>query len=289
MHTHTNKPLHHHQRLPYHYSLTSLPPLYKTTTGCPALSTHSPLLHHTLPVANLTTAHHSSFVPERISKARSCVCWIGVRACMAVDAVRDAAAMVSEEEEEEGQLRSDEGWGKRRRPRRQRQRAPSEEEHLALSLLMLARGHRDRHLLPSSSPAQEHRCSVCGKGFPSYQALGGHKASHRPKPAPAGADEPAASSSTTSSGAGAGGGGRVHECSVCKKTFPTGQALGGHKRCHYEGPMGASAVASRGFDLNLPALPDIVTERERCMPAPADEEEVLSPLAFKKPRLMIPA
>ncbi|XP_037421946.1 zinc finger protein 1-like [Triticum dicoccoides] len=215
---------------------------------------------------------------------------------MAVDAVRDAAAMVSEEEEE-GQLRCDEGWGKRRRPRRQRQRAPSEEEHLALSLLMLARGHRDRHLLPSSSPAQEHRCSVCGKGFPSYQALGGHKASHRPKPAPAGADEPAAtaaaspaaSSSTTSSGAG--GGGRVHECSVCKKTFPTGQALGGHKRCHYEGPVGASAVASRGFDLNLPALPDIVTERERCMPAPADdyEEEVLIPLAFKKPRLMIPA
>ncbi|XBI73204.1 hypothetical protein VPH35_066996 [Triticum aestivum] len=155
---------------------------------------------------------------------------------MAVDAVRDAAAMVSEEEEE-GQLRCDEGWGKRRRPRRQRQRAPSEEEHLALSLLMLARGHRDRHLLPSSSPAQEHRCSVCGKGFPSYQALGGHK------------------------------------------------------RCHYEGPVGASAVASRGFDLNLPALPDIVTERERCMPAPADdyEEEVLIPLAFKKPRLMIPA
>ncbi|VAI02547.1 unnamed protein product [Triticum turgidum subsp. durum] len=220
---------------------------------------------------------------------------------MAVDAVRDAAAMPSPavSEEEEGQLRCDEGWGKRRRPRRQRQRAPSEEEHLALSLLMLARGHRDRHLLGSSEPAQEHRCSVCGKAFSSYQALGGHTASHRPKPAPAGADEPAAttaaspaaSSSTTSSGAGAGagGGGKVHECSVCKKTFPTGQALGGHKRCHYEGPIGASAVASRGFDLNLPAMPDIVTERERCMPAPADEEEVLSPLAFKKPRLMIPA
>ncbi|XP_020173392.1 zinc finger protein 1 [Aegilops tauschii subsp. strangulata] len=211
---------------------------------------------------------------------------------MAVDAVRDVSAMPSPavSEEEEGQLRCDEGWGKRRRPRRQRQRAPSEEEHLALSLLMLARGHRDRHLLGPSEPAQEHWCSVCGKGFPSYQALGGHKASHRPKPAPAGADEPAATaaaSSTTSSGAG--GGGKVHECSVCKKTFPTGQALGGHKRCHYEGPIGASAVASRGFDLNLPALPDIVTERERCMPAPADEEEVLSPLAFKKPRLMIPA
>ncbi|XP_044984085.1 zinc finger protein 1-like [Hordeum vulgare subsp. vulgare] len=219
---------------------------------------------------------------------------------MAVDAVRDAAAAmpspaVSEEEEE---LRCAEGWGKRKRPRRQQQRAPSEEEHLALSLLMLARGHRDQQILRPSSPAQEHRCSVCGKAFPSYQALGGHKASHRPKPAPVAADEPAAttaaspaaSSSTTSSGAG----GKVHECSVCNKTFPTGQALGGHKRRHYEGPIGgggATAVASRRFDLNLPALPDIVvvTERERCVPVPADEEEVLSPLAFKKPRLMIPA
>ncbi|CAM0875897.1 unnamed protein product [Alopecurus aequalis] len=222
---------------------------------------------------------------------------------MALERVLDAAAIPSlaaSEDESQPELQCAEGWGKRKRSRRQ-QRGPSEEEHLALSLLMLARGHRDKHTL---SPAQEHRCSVCGKAFASYQALGGHKASHRPKPpplpqapaAPTGVDEPAAAraaspvtSTSTSSGAGAGG--KVHECSVCKKTFPTGQALGGHKRCHYEGPIGggggAAAVANRGFDLNLPTLPDIVIER--CMQAAADEEEVLSPLAFKKPRLMIPA
>ncbi|XP_047087753.1 zinc finger protein 1-like [Lolium rigidum] len=208
---------------------------------------------------------------------------------MAVEAVVDAVVIPSpagSEEESQARLQCTDGWGKRKRSRRQQQRAPSEEEHLALSLLMLARGHRDQRA--SSSPAQEHACSVCGKAFASYQALGGHKASHRPKPPPAAAvDEPAASpvaSSSTSSGAG----GKVHECSVCKKTFPTGQALGGHKRCHYEGPIGGVAAASSGFDLNLPALPDIVTDR--CMQAAAaDEEEVLSPLAFKKPRLMIPA
>jgi hypothetical protein len=211
---------------------------------------------------------------------------------MAIEAVLDAAAIPSPaEEESRARVQCADGWGKRKRSRRQ-QHAPSVEEHLALSLLMLARGHRDQHTL---SPAQEHTCSVCGKAFPSYQALGGHKASHRPKPAPAFMQEPAATgaaspaaSSSTSSGVGAGG--KVHECTVCKKTFPTGQALGGHKRCHYEGPIGggsAAAVASRGFDLNLPALPDIVTER--CMQAAADEEEVLSTLAFKKPRLMIPA
>jgi len=92
--------------------------------------------------------------------------------------------------------------------------------------------------------------------------------------------------------------GRVHECSVCRKTFPTGQALGGHKRCHYEGAGGgatttnvpstsAGLMSCRGFDLNVPALPDIITAGDRCMPAAEEEDEVLSPLAFKKPRLMI--
>ncbi|CAD6213625.1 unnamed protein product [Miscanthus lutarioriparius] len=79
-----------------------------------------------------------------------------------------------------------------------------------------------------------------------------------------------------------------------RKTFPTGQALGGHKRCHYEGSAGAATTAllsSRGFDLNVPALPDLMVDADWCMLPPAAEaeegEEVLSPLAFKKPRLMI--
>jgi hypothetical protein len=90
---------------------------------------------------------------------------------MAVETILDAAVIPSPPLHAEG-------WGKRKRSRRQQQRAPSEEEHLALSLLMLARGHRDQQ---ASSPAQEHACSVCGKAFASYQALGGHKASHRHK------------------------------------------------------------------------------------------------------------
>ncbi|KAL5205673.1 hypothetical protein ABZP36_033882 [Zizania latifolia] len=207
-----------------------------------------------------------------------------------------------------------EGLAKRKRSRRRRRRAsavePSEEEYLALCLLMLARGRRegDRALVA----AAEHRCSVCGKAFASYQALGGHKASHRkpqsPPAAPAVKEEeeemkPAAAAASTaalapsSSGPGeAAGAGRVHECNVCGKTFPTGQALGGHKRCHYDGNIGsaaasktakseaAAAAASRGFDLNLPALPET---GERC--TAAEEDPVLSPHAFKKPRLMIPA
>ncbi|GKE60141.1 zinc finger C2H2-type/integrase DNA-binding domain-containing protein, partial [Tanacetum coccineum] len=29
--------------------------------------------------------------------------------------------------------------------------------------------------------------------------------------------------------------GHVHQCKICDKVFPTGQALGGHKRCHWTG------------------------------------------------------
>jgi len=83
------------------------------------------------------------------------------------------------------------------------------------------------------------RCSVCNQAFPSYQALGGHKASHR-------------------------------------KSSSENQALGGHKRCHYndgnnnhnnsninvnvtnnggvtisDGAATSSSISHRGFDLNL--------------------------------------
>jgi len=229
------------------------------------------------------------------------------------------------------------GWAKKKRSRRQR----SEEENLALCLLMLSRsgGQNQRVQAPqpqpaSSSflaPAAEFRCSVCGKSFASYQALGGHKTSHRVKqpspPADAAAPlvaapvaavvavapaEPA-TSSTAASSDGATTTGRVHRCTICQKEFPTGQALGGHKRKHYDGGVGVAAsstellanaaaaesevgstgannvssAAARAFDLNIPAVPEFVWRP--CAKGKMmweDEEEVQSPLAFKKPRLL---
>ncbi|KAJ6871887.1 hypothetical protein NC651_031080 [Populus alba x Populus x berolinensis] len=95
----------------------------------------------------------------------------------------------------------------------------------------------------------------------------------------AGGGEDQTTSSTTTSVITAtktvsNGSGKAHECSICHKTFPTGQALGGHKRCHYEGIIGGgekSGVTSTSesagstntrthshneFDLNVPALPE---------------------------------
>ncbi|KAI9123710.1 hypothetical protein K1719_005010 [Acacia pycnantha] len=171
--------------------------------------------------------------------------------------------------------------GKRsKRPRFDSNNPPSEEEYLALCLIMLAHsGHKASSSPPpprpssSSSPPNNpvklsHRCTVCDKAFSSYQALGGHKASHRKSSLESAA---AADNAASTSSGGAAATGRLHECSICHKVFPTGQALGGHKRCHYDGGSGngnsssagagvsssegggASTVSLRGFDLNLPA------------------------------------
>ncbi|XP_059637080.1 zinc finger protein ZAT10-like [Cornus florida] len=196
-----------------------------------------------------------------------------------------------------------ESWKKGKRSKRPRiEQSPTEEEYLALCLIMLARSggrvdssarHHSSAPLPPPPPSEAklvYKCSVCNKAFGSYQALGGHKASHRKLLA--GVDEQSATTSTTTSTAGASGGGRVHECSICHKCFPTGQALGGHKRCHYEGGAGSSnggvtsseGVGStnshRDFDLNLPALPEF-------WPGFGREDEVESPHPAKKLRLVL--
>ncbi|KAJ6344798.1 hypothetical protein OIU76_006345 [Salix suchowensis] len=135
-------------------------------------------------------------------------------------------------------------------------------------------------------------------------ALGGHKASHRKL---SGGGEDQTNSSTTTSVITAAktvsnGSGKTHECSICHRSFATGQALGGHKRCHYEGIIGGgekSGVASTSesagstnprthshgdFDLNVPALPELSSYF-----SVSGDDEVMSPLpAAKRLRLLMP-
>ncbi|KAE8716291.1 Zinc finger protein ZAT10 [Hibiscus syriacus] len=179
--------------------------------------------------------------------------------------------------------------------RSKRPRFDQDDEYLALCLLMLARGATDNS--STLHPPEERvgfNCSVCNKAFPSYQALGGHKASHRKLLAAN--DE--RSTSTTTSSTSSNPSGRSHECSICHRSFPTGQALGGHKRLHYEGgkansgttseKLGSSSSTSttsqRGFDLNQPPLPEF--SRPNFFVSGGDDE-VESPHPLKKPRLVI--
>lgn len=188
--------------------------------------------------------------------------------------------------------------------------APSEEEYLAFCLLLLS---RDASAAVSGDPPvqkSQNTCSLCGKAFSSYQALGGHMASHRkPLPATSGSEDRLSSGSTAVSVASSGSaGGKAHQCLICFKTFQTGQALGGHKRRHYDGTIGsavgagggsgpassfseAASASQRGFglDLNLPpALEFTFDIARRCLEA-EEEDEVQSPLPFKKPRLVLTA
>ncbi|KAJ8643689.1 hypothetical protein MRB53_005437 [Persea americana] len=177
-----------------------------------------------------------------------------------------------------------ETWTKRKRSKRPRiDNPPTEEEYLALCLVMLARGGSST--TPASSDDRpppppplklSYKCTVCNKAFASYQALGGHKASHRKPSDDSSPPLPSVGSTTTGSG-------KAHQCSICLKCFPSGQALGGHKRCHYDGGSSAgtgSEIRGGGFDLNLPALPESWPESGSRL-----EDEVESPHPLKKPRL----
>ncbi|KAJ1277271.1 hypothetical protein BS78_05G282500 [Paspalum vaginatum] len=75
------------------------------------------------------------------------------------------------------------------------------------------------------------RCRTCGRAFATFQALGGHRTSHkRPRVRAHGLD--------LLLGARPGGKGAaaghddVHRCNTCGLVFSTGQALGGHMRRH---------------------------------------------------------
>ena len=197
--------------------------------------------------------------------------------------------------------------------------ALSKEDYLAICLAALAgtrkfglgrEREREQHQptnkwCPTHAPAQQElrfRCAVCGKAFASYQALGGHKSSHRKPPTPeqyAAAHAATAQTAsggdfdeTTASPGSAAASGGPHRCTICRRGFATGQALGGHKRCHYWDGMSASVSASAGtgssgvtvrnFDLNLTPLPENNNAGIRRW---AEEEEVQSPLPIKKRRM----
>nr|XP_043608936.1 zinc finger protein ZAT12-like [Erigeron canadensis] len=70
-----------------------------------------------------------------------------------------------------------------------------------------------------SEPGRLFYCKTCNRPFQSFQALGGHRASHkRPKLNDLLKQSPPKP--------------KTHECSVCGQEFAIGQALGGHMRRH---------------------------------------------------------
>ncbi|KAJ0263732.1 hypothetical protein HA466_0021990 [Hirschfeldia incana] len=114
-----------------------------------------------------------------------------------------------------------------------------------------------------------YQCKTCDRTFPSFQALGGHRASHKKPKASAGLHSdhdlkksiyndavslhlnnvPTATPNNNSSHRslvvyGKAGNSKVHECGICGAEFTSGQALGGHMRRHRGAVVASAASAS---------------------------------------------
>ncbi|XP_042039063.1 zinc finger protein ZAT4-like [Salvia splendens] len=146
----------------------------------------------------------------------------------------------------------------------------SEQEEVAFTLILLSmdctnsdsnNNNRIKSNRNDQSEDNKFRCMICNKAFSSYQALGGHRASHKKFKgccAPTTTNPPHNLQDCKKS--------KDHECPICFKIFPSGQALGGHKRSHLItdqpkiNPTGHLRVEEtqapqvrRFLDLNLPA------------------------------------
>lgn len=101
--------------------------------------------------------------------------------------------------------------------------------NMAHALVLLARGGSSTFSLEEVDQGVTQQrvfeCKTCSRRFPSFQALGGHRASHK-KPRLASGDLQEGPAQRQA------GRPRVHECSVCGVEFTIGQALGGHMRRH---------------------------------------------------------
>ncbi|KAL3726106.1 hypothetical protein ACJRO7_031061 [Eucalyptus globulus] len=89
--------------------------------------------------------------------------------------------------------------------------------------------------------------------------------------------------------------GKVHECLICHKSFPTGQALGGHKRCHYKAPIPTSLAAAAVLTANRVSVsegmvrskhPDTPEVLPRFAVSGNVDNEVENPHPSKKPRFL---
>lgn len=136
-----------------------------------------------------------------------------------------------------------------------------------------------------------YKCDTCNKMFRSYQALGGHRASHKKikivkeekEPQPVFANFENSSSVVVPLLK------KIHECPVCLRVFGSGQALGGHKRTHVIGSVATANVTAATATATTTEVRNSVSFIDLNLPAPMDDDDddddsAVSDAEFVKPR-----
>ncbi|XP_004494993.1 zinc finger protein ZAT7 [Cicer arietinum] len=131
--------------------------------------------------------------------------------------------------------------------KRQRETEEKESIDLATSLMLLSRTQQNKTF---SSPI-EFECKTCNRKFSSFQALGGHRASHK-KLKIEGQQESLKGNNNNVK--------KMHECSICGQEFKLGQALGGHMRRHRN-----NEAFSNCFEKSSPVLKRSNSKRVMCL------------------------
>ncbi|CAN6704996.1 unnamed protein product [Malus baccata var. baccata] len=106
---------------------------------------------------------------------------------------------------------------------------------MANCLMLLSRGINNNDYQYDSfsvSPSRVFECKTCNRQFPSFQALGGHRASHKKPRLTGPSGDGNSNSSDQSLSQGSPPKTKTHECNICGLEFAIGQALGGHMRRH---------------------------------------------------------
>ncbi|KAF5476002.1 hypothetical protein F2P56_007750 [Juglans regia] len=101
---------------------------------------------------------------------------------------------------------------------------------MADCLMLLSHGLAANTTKPkTTSKVDVFECKTCNRQFTSFQALGGHRASHK-RPRLMGPEEEQREDGNKLQTSGKKP--KMHECSICGLKFAMGQALGGHMRRH---------------------------------------------------------